>query len=88
MEIVATAADVKDPTKQMVQAQAGDDEPEKTKWSSEMMMISRKITWLVMHYGIKYGHYPLLQIKIPGQDQEVDSVGACCTLIYASQAAS
>jgi hypothetical protein len=31
MEIVATAADVKDPAKQMVQAQAGDDEPEKTK---------------------------------------------------------
>jgi hypothetical protein len=62
MEIVATAADVKDPAKQMVKAQAGDEEPTKKDWSEYLLKL--KHTWLVAHFGIKYGHYPLLMIKI------------------------
>jgi hypothetical protein len=36
MEIVAKEDDVKDPAKQMVEAQTGDDEPTKKDWSAHL----------------------------------------------------
>jgi hypothetical protein len=60
--IVATPEDVKDPAKQMVKAMPGDDEPTKKNWSEYLKRLS--VTWLVAHYGIKYGHYPLLRVEI------------------------
>jgi hypothetical protein len=62
MEIVATPADVKDPTKQMCKAQTGDEEPPTKAWSPHLK--SLKVTWLVGHFGIKYGHHPLLRVEL------------------------
>jgi hypothetical protein len=63
MKIVETAADVKDPAKEMVKAQPGDEEPTIGDWS-EFLKGKGKVTWLVGHFGIKYGHYPLLMVQI------------------------
>jgi hypothetical protein len=48
MEIVATAADVKDPAKQVIRAQAGDDQPTKQDWSEYLRKL--KITWLQFYW--------------------------------------
>jgi hypothetical protein len=46
----------------MCRAQTGDEEPAKKDWSSNLKAL--KITWLVAHLGIKYGHHPLLRVEI------------------------
>jgi hypothetical protein len=61
MEIVATQAEVKDKSKQMVKAQAGDAEPTEGRWSAYLR--SLEVSWLEGHAGIKYGRHPLLNIE-------------------------
>ena len=63
MTIVATQEEVKDPEKQMLRAEPGDSEPKlKGAWGKAMK--AKKLTWLLAHFGIKYGHFPLLRIPV------------------------
>jgi hypothetical protein len=64
MEIVPTPADVKDPSKQIAKGQPGDDEPRPAKKDWSKYLKSLKVTWLVAHLGTKYGHHPLLKVKV------------------------
>jgi hypothetical protein len=61
MQIVATEAEVLDPTKQVMMAQAGDAEPPKSQYSAYLRFL--KLTWLAAHAGIVYGRHPLLRIQ-------------------------
>jgi hypothetical protein len=62
MEIVATKADVKDKNKQMVKAAIGDPEPKSGPAFSWLKKL--KLTCLLGHWGIKYGHNPLIRVPV------------------------
>jgi hypothetical protein len=64
MEIVATctAAEVKDKNKQMMKAAIGDPEPKSGPAFNSLK--NCKDTWLLAHYGIKYGHNPLIRVPV------------------------
>jgi hypothetical protein len=83
MEIVATQAEVKDTTKQIVKAQVGDAEPAEGKWSGYLR--SLKETWLEAHAGIKYDRHPLLNIE---PELWYMTYCACCTSISTSREAT
>jgi hypothetical protein len=61
MEIVATQAEVRDKSKQIVKAQVGDAEPTEGRRSEHQRSLEE--TWLEAHAGIKYGRHPLLNIE-------------------------
>ena len=62
VEIVATKEEVLDPAKQMVKAAAGDEEPKSG--PVFVWLKKQKLSWLYAHFGIKYGHHPLIRVRV------------------------